>query len=228
MTSVAPGSPRHLKAPGPAFDNGWINMLLRQRDPPRFYQSLAREHGDVVRFRFGPLATWLVSHPDLVRDIFVTNAKKFGRPIGARILRKMMLGEGLLTSDGDVHMRQRRMIQPAFHRKRVAGYARTMVDMADRTARQWQHTGGGHRLDVAQEMMRLTLAVVAKTLFDADVDGASDDVGQALETMFGAFERNSSPAHILLAKLGLQGHRTTATESPRDAAADLAPSSACC
>lgn len=196
-----------IPAPGLRRTNGYLNMMFRQRDPPRFYQQLARRFGDVAYFRFGPVDSYLVSHPDDVRDVFVTNARKFGRPLGAKILRRMLLGDGLLTSEGDFHLRQRRMIQPAFHRPRIAGYARVMVEHAARAGERWQQHPDGQAIDVAEEMMRLTLGVVGKTLLDTDVDRDAPEVGEALETLFRLFDKTSSPLHILLGRLGLSDDR---------------------
>lgn len=190
-------------APGPTRTPGYLNMLLRQRDPPRFYLELARRFGDVAYFKFGPIHSYLVSHPDLVREVFVTQSKKFGRPIGAKILRKMMLGNGLLTSEGDFHLRQRRMMQPAFHRQRVAGYAKVMVEYAELTSQRWAARNADAPVDMAQEMMHLTLAVVGKTLLDADVERDAPEVGAAMDTMIELFDRSSSPLHILLGRLKL-------------------------
>src|SRR5207302_6887374 len=85
--------------------------------------------------------------------------------------------EGLLTSEGAHHLRQRRLMQPAFHRDRIAGYGDVMVGYADRMRKAWTD---GATLDIAQEMNRLTLSVVGKTLFDADVESQAADVGRAL------------------------------------------------
>lgn len=220
----------HRRAPGAQRVNGYVNMLLRQRDPPRFYAQLQKRYGDVAYFRFGPVHSFLVSDPELVRDVFVTHAKKFGRPIGAKILRKMMLGNGLLTSDGPFHLRQRRMIQPAFHRQRIAGYAKVMVDhargLSDRWAQQAAPQSSSHSsshsssrsssqsntkaplaVDMADEMMHLTLAVVGKTLLDADVARDAPEVGQAVDTLIELFDRSSSPLHILLARMNLTRDR---------------------
>jgi cytochrome P450 len=185
---------------------GTVNMLLRQRDPPRFYLELARRFGPVAYFKFGPVRSYLVSDPELIRDVFVTHAKRFGRPLGAKILRNMMLGNGLLTSDGELHLRQRRMMQPAFHRKRIAGYADTMVRISQEHADRWAALPAGTTLDIAQEMMHLTLAIVGKTLLDADVLRDAPEVGQAMDTLIHAFDRTMSPMHLILGRLGLRSN----------------------
>src|SRR5436190_9296389 len=114
--------------------------------------------GDVGYLKFANRQMYFINHPDLVRDMLVVNADKF---IKGRALQraKSLFGEGLLTSEGEFHLRQRRMIQPAFHRSRIEEYARSMVECAERTANGWQD---GALLDIDKEMMHLTLQIVAK------------------------------------------------------------------
>ncbi len=108
------------------------------------------------------------------------------------------IGEGLLTSEGEFHLRQRRLAQPAFHRQRIANYATTMTDYAQRTGERWQD---GATLDISQEMMRLTLAIVGKTLFDADVEKEAEEIGEALTTSMELFDRFTLPFNALLEKI---------------------------
>ncbi|MDX2030822.1 MAG: cytochrome P450 [Blastocatellia bacterium] len=198
------------EAPGLRRSPGYLNMLIRQRNPAEFYLNLSQRYGDVAYFKFGPIDSYLVSHPDLIREVFVTQGKKFGRPIGAKMLKKLLLGNGLLTSEGEFHLRQRRMMQPAFHRQRIAGYARVMVEYAAKTSERWRGLPPGAQLDISHEMTRLTLAVVSKTLFDADVEKDAPEVGAALSEMLDLFDRTLSPLHIFLDKIGVgQGRRYT-------------------
>ncbi|HKS29124.1 MAG TPA: cytochrome P450, partial [Pyrinomonadaceae bacterium] len=113
---------------------------------------------------------------------------------------KRLLGEGLLTSEDSFHRRQRRLAQPAFHRQRVAAYAEAMTEYAARTAASWRD---GEQLDMLQEMMRLTLAIVAKTLFDADVEEEAQEIGEALATILSLFNAMMFPFAELLEKLPL-------------------------
>ena len=192
-----------LEAPGPkAFWPG-RNTYSFSRDPLKFLARMAREHGDVVRFRAGPQRVFLLNHPDHVRDILVTHHERF---IKGRALQraKRLLGEGLLTSEGEFHRRQRRLAQPAFHRRRVNSYASVMAEFAAKTSARWRD---GETLDVADEMMRLTLAVVGKTLFDADVESDADDVGASLTEVMGLFGYLMLPFSELLEKLPLPPRR---------------------
>ena len=160
----------------PDFIGGHFRSF--RRDPTAFLTRQAAL-GDVGYFRLGPQAGYSLFHPDLIRDVLTVNAQKF---IKGRALQraKVLLGEGLLTSEGAFHLRQRRMIQPAFHRNRIAEYSRSMVEHAVRTAESW--TDGDVR-DIDKEMMRLTLRIVGRTLFSADVEDEADEVGQAMTTV---------------------------------------------
>ena len=98
-----------------------------RRDPLAFLTRLSREYGDVVRFRLGPVELHLLNRPDFIRDLLVTDAATFHKGRGLE-RAKRLLGEGLLTSEDPVHLRQRRMIQPAFHRSRINEYAKAMIE----------------------------------------------------------------------------------------------------
>ncbi|HVS60378.1 MAG TPA: cytochrome P450, partial [Gemmatimonadaceae bacterium] len=155
-----------LTPPGPRarFPGHMMVEFLRRRLP--FMVESAEKYGDIVFFRVGNERIYLFNHPDLIRDVLVTNQKNFVKS-RALVRAKRVLGEGLLTSEGEFHLRQRRLAQPAFHRDRIAAYGRSMVDYAERTSSRWRDS---EQLDIHDEMMKLTLAIVAKTLFSADVE----------------------------------------------------------
>jgi cytochrome P450 len=189
--------------PGPKRKLLGGNFLAFRRDPLSYLQSLAREHGDIVFFRMGPQDVFFLNHPDYVKDVLVTHNQKFKK---GRALQKSkrLLGEGLLTSEGDFHRRQRRLAQPAFHRQRVASYAALMTDYAAQTSERWQD---GETRDISEEMMRLTLAIVGRTLFDADVERDARDVGEALTVIMDLFNMMLMPFSELLDKLPLPQKR---------------------
>src|SRR5260370_19474148 len=144
-------------------------------NPLEFFTDVARTYGDIASYRIGGEQLFLVNDPQLIKDILVTHQKNFTKSRGLE-RTKRLLGNGLLTSEGAVHLRQRRLMQPAFHRDRIAGYGRTMVEYADRMRGAWTD---GATLDIAREMNRLTLSIVRKTLFDADVQSQAAEVGEA-------------------------------------------------
>jgi cytochrome P450 len=189
--SADPPGPRAL------FPGHMLLEFARRRLP--FLVESAEKYGDVVFFKVGNERIYLFNHPDLIRDVLVTNQKNFTKS-RALVRAKRVLGEGLLTSEGEFHLRQRRLAQPAFHRDRIAGYALSMVDYADRAGAHWQ---SGITVDLHDEMMKLTLAIVAKTLFSADVEGESAEIGDALNTTFAAFNIGVLPFSELLERLPL-------------------------
>jgi cytochrome P450 len=148
-------------------------------NPLKYFTRLARDYGDVAGIRVLNFGTIFINHPDTIEEVLVTNARKYTK---GRVLRanRHVFGEGLLTSEGEFWLRQRRLAQPAFHRARIASYAATMVEYTQRMLEGWQE---GEELDAHQEMMRLTLQIVGKTLFDADVERDAQDVGKSLEML---------------------------------------------
>jgi cytochrome P450 len=196
--ALSHGGARSKRTASPLFD-----LLAFRRDPLKFLTRLAREHGDIVPFRLGPQHVLLLNHPDLVKDALVTRADYFHK--GRALQRaKRLLGEGLLTSEGEHHRRQRRLAQPAFHRKRIESYGAVMVDYAARDSDLWHD---GETLDVAHEMMRLTLAIVGKTLFDADVESDTDQIGVALTQLLELFQMLLLPYSEYLERLPLPANR---------------------
>lgn len=185
--------------PGPKRAMPGSNLLKMRRDPLAFLTTLAREYGDIAHVKLGPQHVFLLNRPDYIRDVLVTHNRNFvkGRALDRA---KRVLGEGLLTSEGPFHHRQRRLVQPAFHRQRVAAYGEVMVAYADRTRERWQN---GATLDIAHEMMELTLAIVGKTLFDADVEAEADEIGATLTELMSLFKLVSSPLSDLLDRLPL-------------------------
>lgn len=168
--SAPAGPPRRLLSGNLAdFRGGRLDFLTR----------CAREYGDIVSLRFGPRRILLVSHPDLIETVLVTQSRYFIKHFALR-LNPLVLGNGLLTSEGDFWLRQRRLIQPAFQRSRLAGFGDTMVAYTQRLLAGWKP---GETRDIVPEMMRLTMEITAKTLFDADVAGHARDVGAALQTL---------------------------------------------
>lgn len=137
---------------------------------------MARAYGDLCEFRLGPQRMFLVNNPDAIGDILVTYQRNFVKSRALQRL-KILLGEGLLTSEGDFHLRQRRLVQPAFHPGRLAAYAAVMTDCAVQARERW---APGGTVDMSHEMMRVTLAIVARTLFSADVEAEAGEIGDSL------------------------------------------------
>jgi cytochrome P450 len=155
---------------------GLPEIRLLRRDPLKLLERV-KAHGDVAWVRVGPVDLYLLSHPDDVKDVLVTNHRRFTKGMWLNEV-KALLGEGLVTSDGEFHRRQRRLVQPAFHHQRLPGYAQRMVEFAERSAGRFVD---GAELSMDEAMNELTLAIVAKTLFDTDVE--HEDAQQVRESL---------------------------------------------
>jgi len=177
-TAVAEPQP-----PGPRHRVPVLAVLRMGRDPLAFLAALAERYGDIARIPLGTETLYLFNHPDLIREVLVTQHRNFHKGRGLE-RAKTLLGEGLLTSEGEFHLRQRRLAQPAFHRPRIAAYGATMAAYATSRRDRWRP---GTVIDAHQEMMALTLAIVGKTLFDADVEHEASEIGDALATTLASF-----------------------------------------
>jgi cytochrome P450 len=192
-----------VPAPGPAGKPLVGNVLEFRRDPVGFLTGLAQTYGDIVHFKFGSQDVFLLNHPDYIKDVLVTNSRQFHKSRGLEFARRF-LGNGLLTSEDEFHRRQRRLVQPAFHRDRIAAYGAVMTEYSVRLRERWEDGGV---VDVAQEMMTLTLSIVAKTLFDADVEAEAKAIGQALTDVMHSFRRVTLPFAEFLDRLPLPSNR---------------------
>src|SRR5207248_2267044 len=164
-------------------------LYRMSRDIVGFFSYVQKIYGDVAYFRIGRRKIYLLSHPDHIRDVLVTHAENFTKGPALRNA-KVTLGEGLLTSEGDFHRRQRRLSQPAFHPQRVASYGDVMVRYADEMTGGWLD---GQALDVHEQMMGVTLRVVAKTLFDAELPADIEQIGTAMDVLVKMFSRATHP-----------------------------------
>lgn len=168
-----------------------------RRDPLGLLERLATQ-GDVVRVRVPGADAFLLNHPDLVHDVLVTEHRSFHKGPTIQAAR-MLLGDSLLTTEGEQHRRQRRLIQPIFHHAKIAGYADAMVRRGEEASARW---ADGRELDVHAAMAGLTLAVVGETLFGADVgEERSATVTRALTETLAMFDRVYSPVFRLLVRL---------------------------
>lgn len=142
------------------------DLLTYRADPLRFLSGVAREQGDVGRVELGPYTVWVLTHPDHVRDVLMRYADRFQKgPVLQRA--RVVLGDGLLTSEGETHRDARDLIQPGFHARQVATYVPSMLDAALTTADRWRQE---EPIDVHQEMVRLTLSTASASLLGQEAD----------------------------------------------------------
>ncbi|REK19123.1 MAG: cytochrome P450 [Planctomycetota bacterium] len=151
-----------------------------------FLTRCAREYGDVSSFRLGHRRAILANHPDLIEQVLVKHNKNFVKPFPFRFTRAV-LGNGLLTSEGTFWLRQRRLAAGAFQAERIAGYGSDMVGSTQRMLSGWQD---GQTRDIHADMMQVTLDIVARTLFGADVTEQSGDIGDSLLLVLRSFSTN--------------------------------------
>jgi cytochrome P450 len=176
------------------FNNDMLGFIERCRD-----------YGDVVRTRFLYVHAYFLYNPDDIEALLTTNAKIFRK---AQSLRSpffaRLVGNGLVTSEGEFWRRQRRLAQPAFHRQRISSYGDVMVEYATRQMKKWH---AGEVFDISREMNRLTLEIVVKTLFNADVSKDADHVGAVLSEVVRPFASQATLKWIADNRLPTPGHR---------------------
>ncbi len=157
-----------LVAPGP---RGPLSALRMIRKPLEAIGADWRRYGDVVRYRLGAMQVFLVVHPDGVNQVLQENHRNYVKSVDYQILKRV-LGEGLLTSEGPLWLRQRRLMAPMFHRQRIAEFGATMVDSTLKMLDHWSSLASqGSTFDVCNEMMHLTLEIVARVLFKVELAG---------------------------------------------------------
>ncbi len=167
----------NLYPPGPKSKSP-VGIIRAMRDKRLDFLVENRQlYGDFVHFQIGSRHFYQLNNPESIQYVLVKYPEKFQKSPTLKKTTRQSIGQGLLTSDGDLHKRQRRLVQPAFHHNRIAAYADVMVDYTTDMLHEWQT---GNELDMAQEMMRLTMRIVSKTLFDADVSDEADSIGAAI------------------------------------------------
>jgi len=183
---------RH-RPPGPAGRLLTGNLREFRRDQLGFLTRSAREFGDIVRLRFFRVPVLLLSNPKHIEGVF--NSRNFIKPLSLRLpLQRRIFGRGLLSSDGEVWLRQRRITQQAFHRDRLTKYGEAMIAAAHRTLARWQ---AGDVRDIYDEMRVLALEIAATCLFNADIRRDGSLVREVCKTTTSVFENQGSPRWII-------------------------------
>jgi cytochrome P450 len=168
-----------LYPPGPKPHFLIGNIPLANRDPLALFLAWSREFGDIFHYRAGWVHVYFLNHPALIESVLLTQNQNFMKE---RVMRnsRWFFGEGLLTSEGSHWLRQRRLSQPAFHRERISSYAGTITEYAEQTLAEWKD---GDTCDVHQEMMHLTVKIVAKVLFNVDVAEECRRISSSLDVL---------------------------------------------
>lgn len=167
------------RPPGPESRSLIGNFPMGSKDPLGVFTTWARKYGDTFHYRFLSRHIYFLNHPDLIKEVLVTNSPNFIKGEAVRVNRRIF-GKGLVSNEGSSWAQQRRLIQPAFHRNRIETYANSMVAYTERMLASWSD---GETRDVHQDMMRLTLEIVAKSLFSVEIASEKDRVAVALNTL---------------------------------------------
>jgi cytochrome P450 len=195
--------PGKLEPPGPAF---WPRLLKGgpfREDAASFMKSNAEQFGDLVSFQTLGVRVLQFNHPELIHELLVRDAPHHNRGLVMQ-RSKMVLGNGLLTSEEPLHMRQRRLAQPAFHRQRVGAYGAVISHSTQRMTESWQ---SGSVLDLHAEMLLLALRIVGKTLFDTEVEGEVHKIAAAVDSFMGFLPLAFLPFPWLVQRLPLPAMR---------------------
>ena len=204
VISAGKKSKAQIRPPGPKGTPIMGVMREFNRDSLGFIERAQRDYGDIVWMRFLYVPALFLYHPNEIEYVLATNAKNFIKSMSLRSnFFQRLVGNGLLTSQGDEWKRQRRLTSPAFHRERIAGYAGTMVDYTKRLTANWRE---GETRDVHRDMMRLTLEIVVRCLFSADVSNDVDEVGATLGELVKPFASQATLKWILNNRLPTPYH----------------------
>jgi cytochrome P450 len=152
-------------------------------EPIPLFEHLHNTFGRIAYYRFFGSPIVFINDPEWINEILITQAPSFMRERTIKRM-KILLGEGLITSEDPIHLRQRRLIAPAFHRQRIAGYADKIVTSAATSADRWSE---GQEIDIAHEMMQLSLHIVARTLFDSEVTADVLAVRSEVDSIMGLY-----------------------------------------
>jgi cytochrome P450 len=189
-TLIRPTGPKGSTIPGvlPQFLRNPLDLIERS----------AAEYGDIVTLRFFHRRAYFLNHPDYIRHVLVDNNQNYVKGRGSELTRPV-IGEGLLTSEGEFHQRQRRLMQPAFHRRQIAALAKTMTAFAERHMAPWRE---GETRDLHAEMMRLTMSIVTQSLFWVDVANENSALAETLDELMKEFSfADATPLGQLLLRL---------------------------
>ena len=171
--------PALLRPPGPK-DRGILgNFPMGRGDPLAIYTEWTRTYGDIFHYRFLNRHIYFVNHPELIKEVLIAQAPKFIKGDAVRVNRRIF-GKGLLSNEGASWLEQRRLIQPAFHRTRIEGYAEAMVAYTEKLIAGWHP---GETRDMHEDMMRLTLEIVSTALFSVEIESLEGRIAKALNTL---------------------------------------------
>lgn len=179
-----PPGPKPLPIVGNALD-------ARRGDALERHLALQREYGDIVHLKLGPLPGYVLFHPDYVYHVLVKNQKNYIKGVGYNSFR-LLVGQGLVTSDGELWRQQRRLMQPSFTPKAITPFADMMIELTQRLLDRWQPMAArGEAVVMDEEMTRLTMSIIGRAMFNIDLGEELSEVGAAFQSAFSFVPKRS-------------------------------------
>lgn len=176
----------------PPTPHGSARELVR--NPLNYFLTITREYGDIVCYRPAPDPAYLLNHPEYVRHVLVDNHRNYSKETYSIQAFKKVMGDGLITAEGESWLWQRRLMQPAFHHTRLERLDGLIVDATQEMLLRWeQNRQQGEPVDIAREMAALTLSVTARALFGVDLGEQVKGIGEIVNRAATLFEKPSSP-----------------------------------
>jgi cytochrome P450 len=183
LTGAMPAR-RASRPPGPRTLSPLSSATALQRDPVRFALEIWNRYGDVVNFRFLFWPAYVLYHPDYVKHVLQENHRNYNKNFPNMKAARELFGNGLFTSDGESWLRQRRLMQPSFHHKRLTGFGWLMSEATATMLERWQRTAPGDTpLDISVEMARLSLRIAGLSLFSLDLSNEANMLGRTFTTL---------------------------------------------
>src|SRR5215472_7482358 len=152
-------------------------LMAYNKDPLQFNLSTLHNFGDIAKFHFGPFPTIMINAPELAHSILVEHTYDFDKGLYMHKTFEPIIGKGLFINEGEFHRHQRKLLAPSFQPRQITRYADTMAAYSEQLQQSWQP---GTIIDIGHEMTHLTMSIVGKVLFDADVFTETDELGAAM------------------------------------------------
>jgi len=176
----------------PPAPRGSVREMVR--DPLNFFLNMTREYGDIVCYRPAPDTAFLVNHPDYIRHVLVDNNRNYSKATYSNLVFKKLVGDGLITSEGETWRQHRRLMQPAFHHSRLEALDGMIVTAAEEMLSRWERRyAEGLPVDIAREMASLTLTITTRALFGVDLGDEVNTIGEWVNQAAAKFEKPSTP-----------------------------------
>ena len=189
---VNPDQASHGRRLPPTIEGNRLREMIH--DPLRFFQSIVTQYGDIVCYRAAPEPAYLFNHPDYVRHVLLDNNRNYSKDTSSNRLFSKVIGEGLLTTEGETWRKQRRMMQPAFHHTRIEQLDRMIVEATGSMLDGWQAAFESNQpVDIAREMAALTLTVTTRSLFGVNLGDEVRQLGESINQAASYLEKPSHP-----------------------------------